>query len=153
MANTYTQLYIHIIFAVQGRQNLIKKEFREELHRYITAVVQNDKHKMLAIFCMPDHVHMFVGLNPAISISNLVQDVKRAATNFINEKKIMNTHFNWQKGFGAFSFSKKQMPIVINYILSQEEHHKKKSFREEYLEFLKIFGVEYNEQYLFEFYD
>ena len=87
MANTYTQLYIHIIFAVQGRQNLIKKEFREELHRYITAVVQNDKHKMLAIFCMPDHVHMFVGLNPAISISNLVQDVKRAATNFINEKK------------------------------------------------------------------
>ena len=153
MANTYTQLYIQVVFAVQGRQNFIKKEFREELQKYITAVVQNDKHKLLAIFCMPDHVHILVGLNPAISISDMVQDVKRAATNFINEKKLITGHFNWQRGFGAFSYSKKHLPFIIDYILKQEANHEKKTFRDEYLELLRKYDIEYDEKYLFEFYD
>ena len=153
MANTYTQLFIQIIFAVKGRQALIPKQHREKLQKYMTAVLQNDEHKMLSIFCMPDHTHFLVGLNPAIAISDMVQDVKRASTNFINGKQLIKTHFNWQKGFGAFSYSKKQVPNVIIYILGQVAHHKKKTFRQEYLEFLKIFGVEYDEKYLFEFYD
>ena len=153
MANTYTQLFIQIVFAVKGRQSLIPKKHRDTMQKYMTAVIQNDNHKLLSVFCMPDHTHLLVGLNPDISISGMVQDVKRASTNFINEKKLTNTHFNWQKGFGAFSYSKKQVPDVINYILGQEEHHKKKTFREEYLDFLNLFGIEYNEKYLFEFYD
>ena len=153
MANTYTQLFIQIIFAVKGRQALIPKQHREKLQKYMTAVLQNDEHKMLSIFCMPDHTHFLVGLNPAIAISDMVQDVKRASTNFINDNNLINTHFNWQKGFGAFSYSKKQVPGVIEYILGQEAHHQKKAFRQEYLEFLKIFGIEYDEKYLFEFYN
>ena len=153
MANTYTQLFVQVIFAVKGRRSLIPKQHRDTLHKYMTAVIQNDKHKLLAIFCMPDHAHIFVGLNPDISVSDMVQDVKRASTNFINEQYLINTHFNWQKGFGAFSYSKKQVPQVIKYILGQEEHHRKKTFREEYVEFLNLFGIEYNEKYLFEFYE
>jgi REP element-mobilizing transposase RayT len=153
MANTYTQLFVQIIFAVKGRQSLIPKQHRDTLHKYMTAVIQNDNHKLLSIFCMPDHVHILVGLNPDISISDMVQDVKRASTNFINEHHLIKTHFNWQKGFGAFSYSKKQIPIVINYILKQEEHHRKKTFRQEYIDFLNLFGIEYNEKYLFEFYE
>ncbi len=153
MGNTYTQLFIHIVFAVKGRQALIPKKHRETLQKYMTTVVQNDEHKLLSIYCMPDHTHMLVGLNPMISISEMVQDVKRAATNFINDKRLTNVHFNWQKGFGAFSYSKSQVPDVINYILNQEEHHRKKTFRQEYTELLKLFEVEYDEKYLFEFYD
>jgi len=153
MANTYTQLFVQVIFAFKGRQSLIPKHHRVTLHKYMTAVIQNDKHKLLSIFCMPDHTHILVGLNPDISISDMVQDVKRASTNFINEHHLINTHFNWQKGFGAFSYSKKQVPNVINYILKQEEHHRKKTFRQEYIDFLILFGIEYNEKYLFEFYD
>jgi putative transposase len=153
MANTYTQLFIHIVFAVKGRENLMQKQHRELLHKYITATLQNDGHKLLAIFCMPDHLHFLVGLNPVISISDMVLDVKRASTNFINEKSMVAGHFNWQKGYGAFSYSKKQVPDVIKYILNQEEHHRKRTFKEEYLEFLKLFEIEYDEKYLFEFYD
>ena len=138
---------------MKGRQSLIPKQHRDTLHKYMTAVIQNDNHKLLSIFCMPDHVHILVGLNPDISISDMVQDVKRASTNFINEHHLIKTHFNWQKGFGAFSYSKKQIPIVINYILKQEEHHRKKTFRQEYIDFLNLFGIEYNEKYLFEFYE
>jgi REP-associated tyrosine transposase len=153
MANTYTQLFVQIIFAVKGRQSLIPKQHRDTLHKYMTAVIQNDNHKLLSIFCMPDHAHVLVGLNPDISVSDMVQDVKRASTNFINDHHLINRHFNWQKGFGAFSYSKKQIPNVINYIVKQEERHQKKTFRQEYLDFLNLFGIEYNEKYLFEFYD
>lgn len=153
MANTYTQLFIQKVFAVKGRQSLIPKEHRETLQKYMTAVIQNDKHKLLSIFCMPDHTHLLVGLNPDISISDMVQNVKRASTNFINDNHFIPVHFNWQKGFGGFSYSKKQVPSVVKYILNQEEHHQKKTFRQEYHEFLDIFGIEYNEKYLFEFYD
>lgn len=153
MANTYTQLFIQIIFAVKGRQSLIAKQHRETLHRYMTAVIQNDRHKLLSIFCMPDHTHMLVGLNPDIAISEMVQDVKRASTNFINDHHLINTHFNWQNGFGPYSYSKNQVPNVIKYILRPEEHHRKKTFRQEYQEFLELFGIEYDEKYLFKFYD
>ena len=154
MPNTYTQLFIHVVFAVKGRENLLQKKHREVLQKYMTATIQNDGHKMLAIFCMPDHVHFLVGLNPSVSISDMIQDVKRASTNFINEKKLIHGHFNWQKGFGAFSYSKSQVPNVCEYIYeNQEGHHRKRTFKEEYIELLKLFEVEYDEKYLFEFYD
>ena len=153
MSNTYTQLFIQVVFAVKGRHSLIPRQYRETLQKYMTAVLQNDGHKLLSISCMPDHTHLFVGLNPSVSISEMVQDVKRASTNFINENNLIPVHFNWQKGFGAFSYSKKQVPNVVQYILGQEAHHEKKTFRQEYIEFLKIVEIEFEEKYLFEFYD
>ncbi|WP_132055790.1 IS200/IS605 family transposase [Pseudocnuella soli] len=153
MANTYTQLFVHIVFAVQGRQNIIAPAHRETLHRYITTVLQADGHKMLAIFCMPDHVHLLAGINPAIALSDLVLDTKRASTNFINNNRLVPGHFHWQKGYGAFSYSKSQLPQVIRYILNQETHHQRKTFQQEYLEFLHIFDIAYNDQYVFEFYE
>ena len=153
MANTYTQLFIHVVYAVKTRQNLIAAAHRETLHKYTTAVLQNDGHKVLAVFYMPDHVHFLVGLNPVVAISDMVQDVKRATTNFINEQRLTTSHFHWQKGFGAFSYSKRQVGDVINYILNQEAHHQKKTFRQEYLEFLDRFEIPYDENYLFEFYE
>jgi REP element-mobilizing transposase RayT len=153
MANTYTQIRIHLIFAVKGRQNLISGSHRESVEKYITGVVQNRKHKLLAIYCMPDHVHVLVGFHPADSISNLVSAVKKASLVFILAQPWMPFAFEWQRGFGAFSYAKSQTEAVVSYILNQEEHHKKKSFREEYLEMLDKFGVEFEEEYLFEFYD
>ncbi|OGU70524.1 MAG: transposase [Ignavibacteria bacterium RBG_16_34_14] len=150
MANTYTQIYIHIVFAVQGRNNLIPKSIREELHKYITGIVQNRNQKMLAIFCMPDHTHVLVGMKPDISISDLTRDVKAISSKFINDNRLLKGKFNWQIGFGAFSYSKSQIDSVIKYILNQEQHHKKKSFKEEYLGLLEKFGIEYDEKYLFE---
>ena len=149
MANTHTQLYVQIVFAVQGRQNLIKKEHREELHRFITGIVQNRNQKMLSIFCMPDHLHALVGLQPNIMISDLVRDVKTGSTNFINDSWGLKHKFHWQEGFGAFSYSRSQIDTVIKYILNQEVHHKRMTFKEEYIGFLKKFEIEYNEQYLF----
>jgi len=154
MANKiYAELFIHIVFAVKGRQCFIPRQSRVVLEKYMTAVLQNDGHKLLSIYCMPDHTHLLVGFNPDISISDMVQDVKRASTNFINDKKIMVPHFNWQKGFGAFSYSTEDVPGLIDDILHQELVHKSKTFREEYIELLKIFDIEYDEKYLFEFYD
>lgn len=153
MPNTYTQIYIQIVFAVKGRQNLIASSNREELHKYITGIVQKRKHKLLAIFCMPDHIHLLVGLNPSQSISDLARDVKSASSGFINEKGWLRNKFNWQEGYGAFSYSKNQIDNVVNYILKQEEHHSKKSFKAEYLDFLKEFEIDYNEMYLFEWLD
>lgn len=150
MPNTYSQLYVQIVFAVKYRQNLISKNNREELHKYITGIVQNKEQKMLAIFCMPDHIHIFVNIKPAISISDLVRDIKANSTKFINDSNWVKGKFSWQEGFGAFSYSKSHIDNVVNYILNQEEHHKTKSFKEEYLDFLKKFEVEYNDKYLFE---
>ncbi|MBV6420563.1 MAG: hypothetical protein DAHOPDDO_01819 [Ignavibacteriaceae bacterium] len=149
MANTYSQIYIHIIFAVQGRQNLIQKNHREELHKYITGIVQNRGQKMLSIFCMSDHTHFLTGLKPSIAISELVRDVKAGSSKFINENKWVKGKFNWQEGFGAFSYSRSQIDTVIKYILRQEEHHRRRTFREEYIELLKKFEIEYDEHYLF----
>jgi len=150
MPNTYTQIYIQIVFAVQGRANLISKNNREELHKYITGIVKNREQKMLSIFCMPDHTHLLVGIKPSVSISDLVRDIKSGSSNFINEQKWIQGKFNWQEGFGAFSYSRSQIDTVAKYILNQEEHHKKKTFKEEYIDFLQKFEVEYDEKYLFE---
>ncbi|MFM2392303.1 MAG: hypothetical protein RLZZ546_280 [Bacteroidota bacterium] len=150
MPNTYSQIYIQIVFAVKGRQNLIAKQNREELHKFITGIVQNRGQKMLAIFAMPDHVHILVSMQPNIAISDLVRDIKAGSSKFINDNDWIKGKFNWQKGFGAFSYSKSHLDNVIKYILNQEDHHKKQTFKEEYLEFLHKFEIDYDEKYLFE---
>lgn len=153
MPNTYSQMYIQVVFAVKGRQNLIARNNSEELQKYISGIVTNRAQKILAISCMPDHTHILVGLKPSIAISELVRDVKAGSSNFINKQGWIRGKFNWQEGFGAFSYSKSQISDVINYIQNQEEHHRKKSFKEEYIEFLDKFEVDYNEKYLFEWMD
>jgi REP element-mobilizing transposase RayT len=150
MANTYTQIYIHIVFAVKGRQCLIRKEHKEELQKYIAGIVRNKDQKLLAIHCMPDHAHTFVGMKPTVALSDLVRDIKNNSSGFINEKKWVLGKFNWQKGFGAFSYGHSQIDAVVKYIQNQETHHAKTTFREEYLDMLKKFHVEYDEKYLFE---
>ena len=153
LANTYSQIYVHIVFAVKGRQNLISAEIREELHKYITGIVTNRDQKLLSVFCMPDHTHILIGLKPSISISDLVRDIKAGSSKFINDKKLIKGKFSWQEGFGVFSYSRSQIDTVIKYIQTQEKHHRKKTFKEEYLEFLEKFKVEYDEKYLFEWID
>ena len=153
MPNTYTQIYIQIVFAVKGKQNLIHNDHREELHKYITGIVQNRGQKMLAIFCMSVHTHIFTGLQPSIAISDLVRDITAGSSKFINDNKWMRGKFNWQEGFGAFSYSRSHIDKVVQYILNQQEHHRKKSFREEYVEFLTKYAIDYNEKYLFEWID
>jgi REP element-mobilizing transposase RayT len=153
MANTYTQLRVHIVWAVQRRENMIPKDHREEVEKYITTCFQERKHKVLAIYCMPDHVHVFIGWHPTQSVSELVGEVKTAASKFIKKQSWMQYNFSWQLGFGAFSYAKSQTDVVVKYVLNQAEHHKKRTFREEYLEMLQRFEVDYKEEYLFEFYD
>lgn len=153
MSDTYTQLYIQIVFAVKGRNNFIQHAWEEQLYKYITAVVQNDKHKMLAINGMPDHIHIFLGLHPAIAIADLVKDIKRASNNWINENRLIKGRFYWQEGYGAFSYGRSQIEHVCRYIQDQKRHHAKHTFRKEYIELLRLFEIDYKEQYLFEFYD
>ncbi len=150
MPNTYTQLYIQVVFAVKGRANLITAEHRVELEKYICGIVNNKKSKPLAVYCNPDHTHVFIGLNPTISVSDIVRDIKANSSKFINEAKWIRGKFNWQEGFGAFSYSKSQKDTIIKYILNQPSHHKKKTFKEEYIDFLKKFEVEYDARYLFD---
>lgn len=121
MANTYTKLYIQIVFAVKGRASLIREEFRDELQKYMTGIIQNKKQKLYAIYCMPDHVHIFVSMGPELAISDLVRDVKANATSFINDKRWIEGHFEWQRGFGAFSYSESQVQAVVNYVLNQRK--------------------------------
>lgn len=149
MANTYSQIYIHIVFAVKGRQSLISVNWKEEIYRYITGIVTNKEQKLIAINGMSDHIHILVGLKPDKSISDLVRDIKSNSSKFINDKKWINGKFEWQTGFGAFSYSHSQLTNVINYIQCQEEHHKTKTFKEEYIEFLKLFNIEFKDEYLF----
>lgn len=150
MANTYTQIYIQIVFAVKGRQNLIPKEHRDELHKFITGIVSNRGQRLFAVFAMPDHVHLLVSIRPNILISDLVRDIKAGSSKFINDNKWIIGKFNWQEGYGAFSYSKSHVDNVVKYILNQEEHHKKKTFKEEYLDFLRKFDIEYDDKYVFE---
>jgi len=153
MANTYTQLYVQIIFAVKHRKNLIQEKYRIELEKYICGIVKNNKSKPLAIFCNPDHIHILIGLHPTIAISDITRDIKASSSKLINEKKWFSGKFNWQDGYGAFTYSKSQLNNVIKYILNQPDHHRKKTFKEEYLSFLKAFEIEYDEKYLFEWYE
>ena len=150
MADTYTQLYIHIVFSVKGRQPLILKEYKDELHKYITGIITNKKQKMIQINSMPDHIHILVGITPDIAISDLVRDIKRNATQFINRKRWIAGKFMWQEGFAAFTYSHSQLKDVIAYIENQEIHHSHKTFKEEYLELLKRFDVPYNPKYVFD---
>ena len=153
MANTYSQLIIQIVFAVNGRDNLISSKNREELEKYICGIIENKGQKMLAIYIMPNHAHILVGMQPNITISDLTRDIKANSSKFINQSKWVKGKFSWQEGFGAFSYSKSQIDSVVKYILNQEEHHMKKTFKEEYLEFLNKFDVEYKEEYLFNWID
>jgi REP element-mobilizing transposase RayT len=153
LPNTYTQLYIQFVFAVKHRDSLVKESFRESLQKYITGIVKNNRHKLLSIYCMPDHTHVFLGLNPTQSIASLAADLKSNSSKWINSEKLCKFHFNWQDGYGAFSYHKNLVPTVGQYIDTQADHHKKRSFREEYLDLLREFDVEYNEQYMFEFLD
>lgn len=152
MANTYTQLYVQIVFAVKGRQHLIPKEYKDDVQKYITGIIQNRQHKLLAINCMPDHIHIFIGLHPAQSISDLVNAIKTASNKFIKSQYWMPYSFSWQRGFGAFSYSRSAVDNVVKYINNQEIHHRKKNFESEYRDFLEEFFVEYDDRYLFEFY-
>ena len=148
MANTYTQLYVHIIFAVKNRIPLIKKEFSEEINQYITGIVKNKNQKVISINCVSDHIHIFVGIKPNISLSDLVRDIKNNSSRFINKKGWISGKFNWQEGFGAFSYGHSQIDAVDKYIKNQEYHHKQTSYMEEYIKFLLKYAVEYNEKFL-----
>ena len=149
MANTYTQLYVQIVFAVKGRQNLIKEGNRENLEKYICGIITNKRCKTLAIYCNPDHIHIFVGIHPNVSISELTRDIKSNSSKWINENNWMKVKFNWQEGFGAFTYAKSQKDVVVKYVLNQPIHHRKTSFKEEYISLLDKFDVEYGDKYLF----
>ena len=153
MANTFTQIYIQIVFAVKNRDALIQKEWKERLHAYITGIVQSDGHKMLSINSMPDHIQLFIGYKPTQLIPDLVEEIKTSSNRFVKENKLSKFQFAWHKGYGAFSYSRSQIPDVARYIENQELHHSKKTFREEYLDMLRMFEVEYDEKYLFDFFD
>lgn len=148
--STFSQIYIHVVFAVKGRESLIKSEWEERLFQYITGIVQNKEQKMLAINGMPDHIHFLIGMKPACALSDLVREVKKASNDFIKENSLSKFKFNWQEGYGAFSYSHSQLDDVIKYIMNQKEHHKKQSFKEEYISFLEKFCIEYKPEYLFE---
>ncbi len=149
MPGTYSQIYIQVVFAVKGRESLIKGEWEEELYKYITGIVQAKEQKMLAINGMPDHIHFLIGMKPSCSLSDLVREVKKASNEFIREKGFVR-QFSWQEGYGAFSYGQSQLDTVIAYIGNQKEHHKKQSFKEEYIAFLKAFNIAHDEKYLFE---
>lgn len=153
MANTYTQLYIHVVFAVKSRENLISTVWKEELYQYIGGIITNKKQKLLVANGMPDHIHLLIGLKPDCMLSDLVRDIKSSTSKWINEKKWVLGRFEWQTGFGAFTVGQSQLQTVVNYILKQEEHHKKKSFRQEYINFLEAYQIEFRQEYIFEVYD
>lgn len=153
MANTYTQSYSHLVFAVKNRDALIKIEWKSDLEKYMTGIVQNHQHEMLAVFCMIDHVHILIGYNVNQLIPDLVEELKTSSNAWIKNKRFTKFKFEWQKGYGAFTHSHSQIDTVVKYILNQEKHHKKKSFREEYLEMLEKNDVTFNQEYLFDFFN
>ena len=153
MPGTFSQVYIQIVFAVKGRRNFISDGWNHDLHKYIAGIIKGKNQKPIIVNGMPDHIHAFIGLKPAMPISDLARDIKNNSSNFINDNKLIKGKFSWQEGYGAFSYSRSHIDRVYNYILNQEKHHKKRTFKEEYPEFLKKFNVEFDEKYLFEFYD
>ena len=150
MPGTFSQIYIQVVFAVKNRNCLILPEWEERLYKYISGIVQNKGQKMLAINGMPNHIHFCIGMKPSCCLSDLVREVKKSSNEFINEEKFSRYKFNWQEGFGSFSYSHSHIDNVIKYIMNQKKHHHKKTFKEEYLEFLKMFDVAYDERYLFD---
>jgi len=153
MADTYSQCYFHLVFAVKNRDALINKIWKDELEKYLTGIIQNHGHKLLAIGSMPDHIHIFIGYNLNHLIPKLVEEIKTSSNTWIKEKRLSKFRFEWQKGYGAFTHSKSQLDAVVKYVLNQKAHHKKKTFREEYLEILKNNEIEYKDEYVFDFFD
>jgi putative transposase len=153
MSGTFSQIYIHYVFAVKGRQNLLQKPWREEVFQYISGIINGKNQKPIIVNGVADHVHVFVGLKPSMPISDLVRDIKNNSSNFINERKFIRGKFSWQEGYGVFSYAQSQVETVYQYIANQEEHHKKKTFKDEYIEFLNKYEVEYDEKYLFDWND
>jgi len=149
MAGTFSQIYIQIVFAVEGRANLLQNPWREEVFKYMAGIIKGKNQKPIIVNGVANHVHLFIGLKPSVALSDLVRDIKNNTSNFINTQKFVPGKFSWQEGFGSFSYAHSQIEQVYQYILNQEEHHRKKTFKEEYLEFLKKFEIEYDEQYLF----
>lgn len=147
--STFSQIYIQIVFAVKNRNALINFEWDERLYQYITGIVQNKGQKMIAINGMPDHIHLFIGMKPSCLLSDLVREIKKASNQFINENQLSKYKFEWQEGYGAFSYSHSHIDSVAKYVLNQKEHHQKRTFREEYIDFLQKFEVEFDEKYLF----
>ncbi len=150
MSSTFSQIYIQVVFAVKGRESLIGSAWKDELYKYITGIIRNKEQKMLAINGTQDHIHFLIGMKPSCCLSDLVREIKKSSNDFIKEKKFTQFKFQWQEGYGAFSYSYSALDNVIGYINNQKEHHKKVTFKEEYLEFLKKFAVEYKDEYLFE---
>jgi len=151
MANTYSQILIHVVFTVKGRANLINKKWRSDLHSYISGIITSKGQKSIIVNGVGDHIHCFIGLKPSMSLSELIRDVKNNSSKFINENQLVKGKFQWQEGFGAFSYATSQVKNVYNYILNQEEHHKKSTFKEEYIDLLETYEVEYEDDYLFSF--
>lgn len=149
MANTYTQLYIHYVFAVQNRMSLIQEKWQTELFKYLSGIIEQQEHKLFAINGMPDHIHVLISMNPKQSSSDLMYHIKRSSSLWINENKLARGKFSWQEGFGGFSYGKSQIPDIAGYIENQQQHHKKHTFYEEYIGFLNAFGIEYDERYVF----
>ena len=153
MANTLSQIYIQPVFAVSNRLSLIGPEFKEDLHKYITGIVKNQKQKLIVINGMPDHLHILIGLRPSMALADLVREIKADSANFINENKWVRGRFSWQEGYGAFSYGHSQLDTIIRYIQNQEKHHRRRSFKEEYLAWLKKYDIAFEEKYVFEFID
>ncbi len=149
MANTYSQIHIQAVFAVQNREFIIRNSWKEELYKYISGIVQSNNHKILSINGMPDHIHILFGLRPSQSVADLMQDVKGSSSRWINDKKLVHSKFSWQEGYGAFSYSKAEVPAIIQYIINQTDHHKRKTFSEEYYELLQEFEVDFDDRFIF----
>ena len=149
MANSYTQIHIQFVFAVRYRAAQIDKSWKERLHQYITGIFQQNGHKMLQINSMPDHIHIFIGMRPNQSISSLIQNVKTESSKWIKDQKFCSFPFAWQEGYGAFSYSKSQIPAVVGYVKNQEIHHQKETFLDEYRRLLTLFDIEWDERYIF----
>ena len=150
MANTYTQILVQLVFAVQGRKSLILEPQRDRVEKFMCGIITNKKSKPLAIYCNPDHCHILIGLHPAIAISDMARDVKASSAKWINENNWIQGKFSWQRGFGAFTYSKRDLDAVVKYIHNQPKHHKKTTFREEYIKFLIDFNIDHDNQYLFD---
>ena len=151
MANTFSQIYIQTVFAVSGRQSLMRNEFKEELYKYITGIVTNQRQKLISINGMPDHLHILIGLRPAMALADLVEEIKKSSSNFSNKEKWVRGRFSWQEGYGAFSYGHSQLDTIIRYIENQEQHHQKRSFKNEYLALLRKFDIAFEEKYVFKF--
>ncbi len=151
MANTFSQIYIQTVFAVSNRQSLIKANFKEDLYKYITGIVKNQGQKLISINGMPDHVHILIGLRPAMALADLVQEIKADSTNFVNKRRLVGGRFSWQEGYGAFSYGHSQLDTIVRYIQNQEKHHLRRSFRDEYLTLLRKYDIAFDDKYVFKF--